>query len=66
MGTDDQGTDMTNFLRRLIADTKGATAVEYSLIIALIMLAIVSAVSGVASTTTGMWNNVSSIVAENG
>jgi pilus assembly protein Flp/PilA len=65
MGTDDRGMDMMNFLRRLMADNNGATAVEYSLIIALIMLAIVSAVSGVATTTTDMWNNVSTIVSEN-
>jgi pilus assembly protein Flp/PilA len=65
MGTDDRGTDMYNFLSRLGADKKGATVVEYGLIIALIIIAIVGAVNGVASTTTGMWNNVSSIVINN-
>jgi pilus assembly protein Flp/PilA len=65
MGTDDRGMDMMNFLRRLMANTKGATAVEYSLIIALIMLAIVSAVTGVATTTTNMWNNVATTLRQN-
>ena len=65
MGTGDRGTDMNNFLRRLGAEKKGATVVEYGLIIALIIIAIVGAVNGVASTTTGMWNNVSSIVVNN-
>ncbi|MEA3030812.1 MAG: pilus assembly protein Flp/PilA [Sphingomonadales bacterium] len=49
-------------MRRLFAirkDERGATAVEYGLILALIFLAIVGAISLVASTTTGMWNNVS-------
>jgi pilus assembly protein Flp/PilA len=66
MGTDDRGTDMNNFLCRLIADEKGATAVEYGLIIALIVIAIVGAVNGVATATTDMWNNVSSTVVANG
>jgi pilus assembly protein Flp/PilA len=65
MGTDDRGTDMYNFLRRCAADKKGATVVEYGLIIALIIIAIVGAVNGVATVTTGMWNNVSNTVSEN-
>lgn len=65
MGTGDRGTDMYNFLSRLGADKKGATVVEYGLIIALIIIAIVGAVNGVATTTTDMWNNVSSVVTEN-
>ena len=40
-------------------DERGATAVEYGLILALIFLAVVGAVSTVASTTIEMWNNVS-------
>jgi pilus assembly protein Flp/PilA len=65
MGTGDRGTDMNNFLCRLGADKKGATVVEYGLIVSLIIIAIVGAVNGVASTTTDMWNNVSSIVVNN-
>jgi pilus assembly protein Flp/PilA len=40
-------------------DERGATAVEYGLILALIFLAVVGAISLLATTTTTMWNNVS-------
>ena len=49
-------------MRRLFEigkNERGATAVEYGLILALIFLAIVGSVSLVATTTTTMWNNVS-------
>lgn len=48
--------------RRLFVDRRGATAVEYGLIVALIVLAMVGALSSVADTTTTMWNNVSTKV----
>ncbi|PBN43871.1 Flp family type IVb pilin [Sphingobium sp. D43FB] len=41
---------------------RGATAVEYGLIIALIVLAMITALTSVADKTTGMWNNVSTEV----
>jgi len=40
-------------LREISRDQKGATAVEYGLILALIFLAIVSGVTLLAATTTG-------------
>lgn len=46
----------------LVKCQRGATAVEYGLILALIVLAIMAAVSNVATKTTGMWNNVSTQV----
>lgn len=46
-------------LLRLVCDDRGATAVEYGLILALIFLAMVGAIRGVASSTIGMWNDVS-------
>jgi pilus assembly protein Flp/PilA len=46
----------------LFSDVRGATAVEYGLILALIFLAMVGAIAGVASSTIGMWTNVSSEV----
>ena len=49
-------------LSRLATDCRGATAVEYGLILALIFLAMVGAISGVANSTIGMWNEVSSKV----
>ena len=46
----------------IVTDERGATAVEYGLILALIFLAMVGAVGSFASTTTEMWNNVSTKV----
>lgn len=48
--------------RGLFRCERGATAIEYALILALIFLAIVGAVSSVATRTTDMWNNVSTEV----
>ena len=45
-------------LKHLLKDVKGATAVEYGLILSLIFLAMVAAIGGVATETTEMWNNV--------
>ena len=47
---------------KLIRDTKAATAVEYGLIVALIVLAMMAGLSQFAGTTIGMWNNVSTAV----
>ena len=49
-------------LIRLGSDERGASAVEYALIIALIVLAIIGAMTQVANATTNMWNDVSSNV----
>jgi pilus assembly protein Flp/PilA len=46
----------------LLRDEKAATAVEYGLIIAMIVLAMVGALNVLAGGTTGMWNNVSTTV----
>jgi pilus assembly protein Flp/PilA len=51
---------MSTFLKRLVEDQSGATAIEYGLIIALIVIAMIAALQGVASTTATMWNNVES------
>jgi pilus assembly protein Flp/PilA len=49
-------------LFKLFRDERGATAVEYGLILALIFLAMVGAVGVFANTTTQMWNTVSTKV----
>jgi len=41
---------------------RGATAVEYGLILAMICLAMIAALSNVANKTIGMWNNVATEV----
>ena len=47
---------------KLLRDEKAATAVEYGLIIALIVLAMMAGLSQFASTTIGMWNDVAANV----
>jgi pilus assembly protein Flp/PilA len=47
---------MRRFLRRLRADERGATAIEYGLIIALIFLVIVSALTAFGGTSSGIFN----------
>jgi pilus assembly protein Flp/PilA len=49
---------MIGCLRRLIKDERGVSAVEYGLIVALIVIAMLAALIQVASATTGIWNNV--------
>jgi pilus assembly protein Flp/PilA len=51
--------EMARRRSRLSQDERGVSAVEYGLIIALIVLAMVAALSQVASATTALWNNVS-------
>ena len=57
------------FLRRtrralttLLRDTRGATAVEYGLVLVLIVVAMIAALQNLAGTTIGVWNNVSTKV----
>jgi pilus assembly protein Flp/PilA len=47
---------------KLIRDIKAASAVEYALICALIVLAMIAGLNAVAGKTTTMWNDVSSDV----
>lgn len=52
-------------LKRLIAivrDSRGATAIEYGLIVSLIVIAIIGAMSVFASKTISMWGNVTAAV----
>ena len=49
-------------LRRLLGERRAATAVEYGLILALIVLTMMASLVEVANTTTGMWNNINNRV----
>ena len=51
---------------KLIRDEKAATAVEYGLIVALIVLAMMAGLNLFASTTIAMWNDVATKVAGGG
>ena len=55
---------MTNILRKLSHDNSGATAIEYGLIVSLIVIAIIASMSGVADESTGLWTRISNGSAE--
>lgn len=55
---------MRALLRRLLIDQRAATAVEYGLIVSLIVIAMIASLQALAGQTVGMWNNVSSRVTE--
>ena len=50
---------MTNFFRKLIKNDKGATAIEYGLIAALIAVAAIGAMSAIGTKLSSSFNNVS-------
>ncbi len=52
---------MSNFLK-LIKNSKGATAIEYGLIAALIAVAAIAAMQGVGSKLSTTFNNVSAVL----
>ncbi|MDT9597852.1 Flp family type IVb pilin [Sphingosinicella rhizophila] len=49
-------------IAKFIRDERAATAVEYGLIIAMIVLAMMAGLTLFADTTIGMWNNVAEAV----
>ena len=49
---------LATFIKKIVDDTSGATAIEYGLIVALITIAMIASLGGVADTTTTMWNDV--------
>ena len=49
---------MLRFMRHILRDETGATAVEYGLIISLIVLAMLTALGTFASKNTAQWNYV--------
>lgn len=51
---------MLQLLQRIVRDERGATAVEYGFMLVMIVLAMMSALSGVANETSALWQEVSS------
>lgn len=49
---------MGKILHAVTRDSRGATAVEYGLILALLVIAMMASLTGVATTTAQMWNNI--------
>ena len=51
-------------LRRLLADHRGATAVEYGLIASLIVIAAMGGITALGGGSNGMWSNLANTVQE--
>lgn len=49
---------LKSFIARLRDDESGATAIEYGLICAMIVIAMIAALKGVADSTVGLWTKV--------
>jgi pilus assembly protein Flp/PilA len=56
---------MIKFFQKLLRNKRGATAVEYGLIVSLVVIACVSAMSQMAISINGMWSNVADAVSRN-
>jgi len=53
--------DKPSLLRRLphcLSDEQGATAVEYAVMLAMILLSVLAAIGTVGAQTGGMWNGI--------
>ena len=55
---------MWNRFRSLAGHCRAATAVEYGLILAMIVIAMIVSLSTFANVTIGMWNNVNTKVTQ--
>ena len=48
---------MLNHVLRLYRDDQAATAAEYAVLLALILMAVISAITAVGSSTSNIWTN---------
>ena len=55
-----------NALHSLCSDKRGATAIEYGLIAALIVIAMIGGLSGMGGGVGGMWTKLSTAVSSAG
>ena len=53
---------MLDLIRGIVKCQSGATAIEYGLIVSLIVIAMVGALGSFATSATGMWDSVSNKV----
>ncbi len=47
-------------ISRLLHESEGATAVEYAVMLAMIIAAIISSIGAVGAETGGLWSNIRS------
>jgi pilus assembly protein Flp/PilA len=48
---------IARYLRRFLIDEQGPTAVEYAVMLALVLIAVISAINAVGNSTSAMWQN---------
>ncbi len=53
---------MLRRMRKFLASEDGATAVEYALLVSLIVLAALAGLASLGERTVGLWSNVASLV----
>ncbi|MDO6413586.1 Flp family type IVb pilin [Sphingomonas sp. BIUV-7] len=53
---------MRHLLTKLCRDARGATAIEYGLIVSLVVIAIVAGISSVGGATGNLWGNMANKV----
>jgi pilus assembly protein Flp/PilA len=53
---------LSRYLAKLCRDDRGATAVEYGLVLVLITLAALGALATMADTVVGMWTDIAARV----
>jgi len=53
---------MLRLMRAIARDRRGATAIEYGLIAALVVLGAIGAITNFANVSVGMWNNIAAKV----
>ena len=57
---------MIRQLGKLLGDCRGATAVEYGLIISLVVIGCLGALASVAGASTDLWTDISTKVSDAG
>lgn len=45
-------------LKRFLSDDDGTTAVEYAVMLAMILMSVIAAISALGTSNGGMWGNV--------
>ena len=53
-----------NLLKAILEDDSGATAIEYGLIVSLIVIAMIASLNTFANETIEMWGNVDGAMAD--
>jgi pilus assembly protein Flp/PilA len=48
---------MLLYFRRFLADESGPTAVEYAVLLALILVVLIGAITSVGNSTSGVWSS---------